>query len=67
MSSERDLHKPMGVNPAANNYNNILNESSKSQIEIRPKNNKNNHLSAVDSELRPIGEKKGRKEVCSSK
>ncbi len=53
MSSERDLHKPMDVNPAANNYNNILNESSKSQIEIRSKNNKNNHLSAVDSELRP--------------
>ncbi len=45
MSSERDLNKPMDVNPAANNANQILKESSiKSQIEVKSENIKNNHL-----------------------
>jgi superfamily II DNA helicase RecQ len=51
MSSERNLNKPIGVNSAVNDYNKNLKESSKSQIEIR---SKNNNLYPIDSEINQI-------------
>lgn len=49
MSTQKDLNRPMDVNPEANNYNQRLKENSKkSQIEIKTKNSKKSNF--VDSE-----------------